>query len=226
MASESLAIVEDDPAIRAVLKLALRSAGYELICEADRGDTGLELIRERRPSLVLLDIMLPGLDGLEVLRRLRQGGETAAIPVILLTAKSEEADVVRGLELGADDYITKPFSRQILLARIRAVLRRPEEVRPAERVFDGLSFNDEAHVVKLNGETLDLTVSEYRLLYLLVSRPGRVYSRAQIIAWAADEARNVTDRAIDVQMVGLRRKLGAWAHHIETIRGVGYRFEA
>lgn len=225
MASEPLAIIEDDPAIRAVLKMTLRNAGYALISEADRGDTGLALIRERRPALALLDIMLPGLDGLEILRRLRQNPDTAAIPVILLTAKSEEADVVRGLELGADDYITKPFSRQILLARIRAVLRRPEEIRPAERIIDGLSVDDEAHAVKLEGKTLELTTSEYRLLQLLMSRPGRVYSRSQILAWATDETRDVTDRAIDVQMVGLRRKLGAWARHIETIRGVGYRLE-
>ncbi|MGN0853391.1 MAG: response regulator [Kiritimatiellia bacterium] len=225
MLAETLAIVEDDAAIRAVLKVMFRNAGFSLVCEAERGDEGLLLVRECKPSLVLLDAMLPGLDGFEVLRQIRAGHDTAAIPVILLTARSAEADIVRGLELGADDYVTKPFSRQILLARVRAVLRRPEALQSADLSIDGLTFNDAAHSVRLAGRELDLTGREYRLLQLLLSRPGRVYSRSQIIAWAADDERDVTERAIDVQMVGLRRKLGTWAHHIETIRGVGYRLE-
>jgi len=225
MTTETIAIVEDDAAIRAVLKVALKSAGYSLVREAERGDEGLRLVRERQPSLVLLDVMMPGLDGFEVLKRLRDGKDTASVPVILLTAKGEEADVVRGLELGADDYVTKPFSRPVLLARIRAVLRRPEEIQAKARPIDGLVFDAASHAVTLNGTALDLTGSEYRLLQLLLSRPGRVYSRSQILAWASEEERDVTERAIDVQMVGLRRKLGEWAKHVETIRGVGYRVE-
>jgi two-component system phosphate regulon response regulator PhoB len=143
----------------------------------------------------------------------------------MLTARSEEVDIVRGLECGADDYVTKPFSRQVLLARVRAVLRRPETVKGEQRVFDGLALDSEAHAAVLNGTSISLTGCEYKVLSLLTSRPERVYTRAQIIDLTQNADKMVTDRAVDVQIVGLRRKLGEWAEHIETIRGVGYRFK-
>ena len=224
MSADTIVIIEDDAAIRSVLRVLLRGAGYTLIKEAERGDDGLKLVRELRPSLVLLDLMLPGLDGFTVCRRIRETKEIASTPVIMLTARSEEGDVVRGLECGADDYVTKPFSRQVLLARIRAVLRRPESVKESDPDFDGLVLNSDSRSVTLNGKTLSLTGSEYRVFSLLLSRPERVYTRAQIIDLTQNAGKDVTDRAVDVQVVGLRRKLGAWADHIETIRGAGYRF--
>ena len=224
MSAETIVIIEDDAAIRSVLRVLLRGAGYTLIKEAERGDDGLKLVRELRPSLVLLDLMLPGLDGFTVCRRIRETKEIASTPVIMLTARSEEGDVVRGLECGGDDYVTKPFSRQVLLARIRAVLRRPESVKESNTDFDGLVLNSDSRSVTLNGKSLSLTGSEYRVLSLLLSRPERVYTRAQIIDLTQNAGKDVTDRAVDVQVVGLRRKLGAWADHIETVRGAGYRF--
>ena len=224
MSADTIVIIEDDAAIRSVLRVLLRGAGYTLIKEAERGDDGLKLVRELRPSLVLLDLMLPGLDGFTVCRRIRETKEIASTPVIMLTARSEEVDVVRGLECGADDYVTKPFSRQVLLARIRAVLRRPESVKDSNPDFDGLVLNSDSRSVTLNGKSLSLTGSEYRVLSLLLSRPERVYTRAQIIDLTQNADKDVTDRAVDVQVVGLRRKLGAWAEHIETVRGAGYRF--
>ena len=225
MSSETIVIIEDDAAIRSVLRVLLRGAGFTLIKEAERGDDGLKLVREIRPSLVLLDLMLPGLDGFSVCRRIRETREIASTPVIMLTARSEEVDIVRGLECGADDYVTKPFSRQVLLARVRAVLRRPETVKGGQRVFDGLALDPEAHAAVLNGTSISLTGCEYKVLSLLTSRPERVYTRAQMIDLTQNADKMVTDRAVDVQIVGLRRKLGEWAEHIETIRGVGYRFK-
>ena len=217
MSAETIVIVEDDAAIRSVLRVLLRGAGFTHIKEAERGDDGLKLIREVRPSLVLLDLMLPGLDGFSVCRRIREIKEIASTPVIMLTARSDETDVVRGLECGADDYVTKPFSRQVLLARIRAVLRRPEAVKGGLTEFSGLVLDPDSHTVVLTG-------SEYNVLSLLLLRPERVYTREQIIDHTQNADKTVTERAVDVQIVGLRRKLGTWARHIETIRGVGYRF--
>ena len=226
MSTETIVIIEDDSAIRSVLSIALKGAGYTIVKEAESGDEGLKLVNELKPSLVLLDLMLPGIDGFSVCSKIRQNPDTASTPIIMLTARSDENDIIRGLECGADDYITKPFSRQVLLARIRAVLRRPQARKSeASTEFDGLAINDESHKVTLQGKVLDLTGSEYRVLSLLLSRPERVYTRSQIIDLTQDPDKAVTDRAVDVQIVGLRRKLGSWANHIETIRGVGYRFQ-
>jgi two-component system phosphate regulon response regulator PhoB len=225
VSSETIVVIEDDAAIRSVLRVLLRGAGYTLIKEAERGDDGLKLVRDVRPSLVLLDLMLPGLDGFSVCRRIRETKEIASTPVIMLTARSDESDIVRGLECGADDYVTKPFSRQVLLARVRAVLRRPEAVKDnVQTVFDGLALDSETHTAVLDGSSIGLTGSEYRILSLFLSRPERVYTRTQIIDLTQNADKMVTDRAVDVQIVGLRRKLGGWAEHIETVRGVGYRF--
>lgn len=218
----NILIVEDDSTIRTILQMLLRSVGFTHVRSAARGDEGLDAIRREPPQLVLLDLMLPGLDGLTVCRRVREDPTLADVRIIMLTAKSEDEDVVRGLELGADDYVTKPFSREVLLARINAVLRRNDPLA-AGRDLDGLRIDSRAGSATLNGELLTLTRGEFRLIALLASRPGRVYTRSQIIDAVQDEEKSVTERTVDVQLVGLRKKLGDWASHIETIRGVGYR---
>lgn len=218
----NILIVEDDSTIRTILQMLLRSEGFTHVRSAARGDDGLEAIRREPPQLVLLDLMLPGIDGLTLCRRVREDPTLADVRIIMLTAKSEDEDVVRGLELGADDYVTKPFSREVLLARIHAVLRRNDPLA-AGRDLDGLRIDTRAGSASLNGELLTLTRGEFRLIALLASRPGRVYTRSQIIDAMQDEEKSVTERTVDVQLVGLRKKLGDWASHIETIRGVGYR---
>ena len=218
----NILIVEDDPTIRTLLQMMLKAAGFTHIKTATRGDDGLEAIRRDRPSLVLLDLMLPGVDGLTVCSRVRSDPELADVRILMLTAKSEDEDIVRGLELGADDYVTKPFSREVLLARINAVLRRNDPMA-AGKTLDGLLIDERGGAAILDGTVLTLTRGEFRLLALLSSRPGRVYTRAQIIDMVQDEEKSVTERTVDVQLVGLRKKLGDWAAHIETIRGVGYR---
>jgi len=221
---DSIVIVEDDPTIRCILEMALKGAGYVHVQSAARGDDGLELVRRVRPSLIMLDLMLPGLDGLDVCRSVRASPELADTRILMLTARSENADIVRGLELGADDYVTKPFDRQVLLARVRAVLRRGDAVAQG-RSFDGLLLDEQAFIATLDGHEISLTPAEFRMLALLASRPGRVYTRARILdAMQTDAAKDaVTERTVDVLMVGLRKKLGDWAQHIETVRGVGYR---
>ncbi len=218
----SILIVEDDSTIRTILQMLLKGAGFAHVRSAARGDEGLDDIRRTPPQLVLLDIMLPGIDGLTLCRRVREDPTLADVRIIMLTARGEDGDVVRGLELGADDYVVKPFSREVLLARINAVLRRHDPLA-AGRDMDGLRVDSRGGVATLNGEMLSLTRGEFRLLSLLASRPGRVYTRGQIIDAVQDEEKSVTERTVDVQLVGLRKKLGDWASHIETIRGVGYR---
>lgn len=203
-------IVEDDATIRTILEMALMGAGFRHVSSCARGDEGLQEILRTKPDLVLLDVMLPGLDGFTLARRVRGTPALAATRILMLTARSENEDIVRGLEAGADDYVTKPFDRLVLLARVRAVLRRglPE----TEGVdFDGLLLDEPNRLAKLNGEALKLSAGEFDLLVRLVAHRGRILTRA------ADE------RTIDVQVANLRKKLGPWAEHIETIRGVGYR---
>ncbi len=220
---EKIIVIEDETAIRRVVVLALKTAGYLNILEASTGDEGLALTLRERPNLVLLDLMLPGMDGLEVCRQIRANEATRETPVIMLTAKSEEHDVVRGLDVGANDYVTKPFSKEILLARIRAVLRRPDAERRKPIELEGLLIDGETHSASLKGAPLELTLSEYRILELLVRNKNRVFARSHIIDRISDGQKIVTDRTVDVQMVNLRRKLGSWASHIKTVRGVGYR---
>ena len=215
-------IVEDDATIRTILQMLLKGAGFTHVRVTTRGDEGLDAIRREQPQLVLLDLMLPGIDGLTVCRRVREDPTLADVRILMLTAKSEDEDVVRGLELGADDYVTKPFSREVLLARINVLLRRNDPLA-AGRALDGLRIDTRAGSATLNDTILSLTRGEFRLLALLAAHPGRVYTRAQIIDAIQDEEKSVTERTVDVQLVGIRKKLGAWATHIETIRGVGYR---
>ena len=220
-------IVEDDEAIRDVVRYALESNGFKNVLTAADGEEGLRLALRERPALILLDLMLPKTDGLEVCRRLKRDESVRDVPVIMLTAKSEESDIVLGLELGAVDYITKPFSTKVLVARVRAHLRQAADQENSTEIRrDGLTLNTAEHTVRLNGALLELTFTEYGILQLLASRPGRVYTRDQIVSRVKGDDYPVTDRAIDVQMVNLRRKLGAWAVNIETVRGVGYRMKA
>ena len=203
-------IVEDDATIRALLEMALLGAGYRDVSSSSRGDEGLLAIGRDKPDLVLLDVMLPGLDGFSIARRIRADPALAATRIVMLTARTASEDIVRGLDSGADDYVTKPFDRKVLLARVNAVLRRGLPVTDGVD-FDGLKIDEQARVATLRGKPLDLTPGEFELLVRLVAHRGRVFARR------ADE------RTIDVQVAKLRQKLGAWASHIETVRGVGYR---
>ena len=220
--SASVLIIEDDETIRTLLKMLLAKAGFTSVREAARGDVGLSAVRSQKPDLVLLDLMLPGLDGLSICRQIRETPELAATRVIMLTAKSEDADIVRGLELGADDYVAKPFSRSVLMARIQAVLRRPAPLTGSEP-YDGLVLNEESRTALLDGVAIPLTHAETRTLALLLSSPGRVHTRQRILDAVKGVEQAVTERTVDVQMVGLRRKLSPWSAHIETVRGIGYR---
>ena len=220
----TIAVIEDDETIRTLLQMLLRNAGFTSVRTAERGDTGLELVRRHKPDLVLLDLMLPGLDGLSVCRRIRETPALAQTRILMLTAKSEDADIVRGLELGADDYVTKPFSRSVLLARIQAVLRRPAPAGGGE-AFDGLVLDEEARTARLGKTEIPLTHAETRTLALLLSSPGRVHTRQRILDAVKGVEQAVTERTVDVQMVGLRRKLSPWSAHIETVRGIGYRLK-
>jgi len=220
-------IIDDEPDIVEFVDYNLRREQFETRSAAD-GMAALRCAREMQPDLILLDLMLPGIDGLEVCRQLKTAPETGHIPIIMLTAKGEEADIVTGLEIGADDYIPKPFSMRLLLARVRAVLRRSTPTREAEprvvRAGD-LVIDDDRHEVNLGGLPLTLTLTEYKLLRFLARHPGRVFTRTQILNNIQDEHVLVIDRAIDVHVAALRRKLGDAAHLIQTVRGVGYRFK-
>lgn len=220
----TIVAIEDDETIRTLLQMLLRNAGFTSVRLAERGDTGLELVRRHKPDLVLLDLMLPGLDGVTVCRRIRETPALAQTRILMLTAKSEDADIVKGLESGADDYVTKPFSRSVLLARIQAVLRRPAPVAGGEPV-DGLTLDEETRTVRLDGAEIPLTHAETRTLALLLSSPGRVHTRQRILDAVKGLDQAVTERTVDVQMVGLRRKLSPWSAHIETVRGIGYRLK-
>lgn len=220
---DKIVIIEDDPGIRTVLRLALKGAGFTDVIAEERGDKGLEIVLREHPALIILDLMLPGMDGLAVCREIRRTPAVAATPIVMLSAKSTEEDIVRGLELGADDYVTKPFSKAVLIARVRAALRRPASTRGSAIAVSGLVLDEATRSATIGAAPLVLTRSEFDLLKTLVSHPGRVYSRSMILDAIQNEDKNVTDRTVDTLMVGLRRKLGAWAAHVETIRGVGYR---
>ena len=223
-AQSEILVVEDDATIRTILEMVLRGAGYAHVRSAGRGDEGWEAIRRHRPDLVLLDIMLPGMDGLEVCRRVRGTPALAGVRIVMLTARTQNEDIVRGLDCGADDYVTKPFDRRVLLARIQAVLRRGVAPQAGEEeAFDGLVLDREGHVATLSGAELKLAPGEFRILALLVANRGRVLTRGSILDAVLEDDRAVTERTVDVQIAGLRKKLGDWAEHIETIRGVGYR---
>ena len=228
MARESILLVEDEHDIRELLKFHLERENLAVeACE--KGEDALAALKTHGVSLVLLDLMLPGIDGLEVCRRLKAQPETREIPIIMLTAKDSEADIVAGLEMGAADYVCKPFSPRVLMARIRAVLRRPatdvltDTAGPAITI-GALTIDPGRHKVEIKGKEVPLTFTEFRILRLLAESPGRAFSRAQIVDHVRGESYSVTERIVDVQMVSLRKKLGSLGDWIETVRGVGYRF--
>ena len=220
---DKIVLIEDDPGIRTVIRLALKGAGFTSICETGNGTDGLALVQREKPALVILDLMLPGMDGLAVCSAIRRNPSVSGTPIIMLTARTAEEDVVRGLELGADDYITKPFSNAILVARVKAALRRTAPPTGPVRTLGLLVLDETTRTASVDSVMLSLTRSEFDLLDILSAHPGRVYTRQQIIARIQREEKDVTDRTVDTLMVGLRRKLGEWAGHVETIRGIGYR---
>lgn len=227
MARVRILVVDDEPDILELIRYNLTRNNYDLIGVAS-GEEAFALVRTSPPDLVVLDLMLPGVDGLEVCRRLKNGAGTAAIPIIILSAKGEEADVVTGLELGADDYLTKPFSPRVLLARIKAVLRRQQSEPDAAGTVithHDLQIHPGRHEVLVAGALVQLTRTEFRILHLLARRPGWVFTRNQILEAAQGDDSSVTTRAVDVHIVALRRKLGPSGDLIETIRGVGYRLQ-
>ena len=220
-------VADDEHNIRNILDFSLHAEGF-LVISALNGEDAFKLAVESDPDLILLDLMLPGIDGLEVCRRLKADPDTAHIPVVMVTAKGEETDIVTGLELGADDYVTKPFSPKVLIARMRAVQRRRGRTLVAEDdiiKIDDIVIHPGRHEVTAGSERVDLTFTEFRILHILARRPGWVFTRNQIVDSIHGEHYPVTDRAVDVHIVGLRKKLGSAGERIETVRGVGYRFK-
>ena len=226
MANEHILVVEDEEDIQELLKFNLEKEGY-VVSGVMTGEEGIDKARAVGPDLVLLDLMLPGLNGLDVCRVLKSSPETRNVPVVMVTAKGEESDVVTGLELGADDYMVKPFSPKVLLARIRAVLRRGnvDEDEEGPVIRGDLRIDPVRFHASWKGEALDLTATEFNVLLFLARKPGWVFTRKQIVDSVKGEDYAVTERAVDVQMVGLRKKLGEASEYIETVRGIGYKFK-
>jgi two-component system phosphate regulon response regulator PhoB len=225
MAKSTILVVDDEEDIRELVELNLRREGYQvLMCET--GEQALERVSSNAPDAIILDLMLPGIDGLEVCRRLKADAKTKSIAVVMLTAKGEEADIVAGLELGADDYVTKPFSGKVLVARVRRLLRkhRDEDDEKAVVKVHELTIDPARHEVLVGDKVVALTLTEFNILRTLARRPGRVFTRYQIVDSIHGSDYLVTDRAVDVQIVSLRKKLGPCAKYVDTVRGVGYRF--
>ena len=225
MGQSHILVVDDEPDLLELVHYTLTRAGYQVCC-VKSGEEALTQVETRPPDLIVLDLMLPGMDGLEICQRLKRTSQTAAIPIVMLTARSAEADVVTGLELGADDYLTKPFSPRVLSARVKAVLRRQQmaDEREAEIVMRGdLVIHPGHHEVRVQNQPIPLTPTEFRILQLIAQRPGWVFSRYQIVDGARGDDAGVTERSVDVHIAALRRKLGVHADIIETVRGVGYR---
>ncbi|MEI8093964.1 MAG: response regulator [Spirochaetales bacterium] len=228
MAYGKILVVEDNPDILELVAYNLEAQGYEVL-RAGTGENGLARARKEAPDLVVLDVMLPGINGLDVCRKLKQDEATRKIPVILLTAKSEDSDIISGLELGADDYITKPFSPKVLIARARALLRRLSEdtgeVAGSLQVH-GIFLDVDRHEVLVDGVDAQLSATEFAILRHFMEHPGRVFSRGQIIDAVRGGNYPVTERSVDVQILGLRKHLGSQGQHVETVRGVGYRLRS
>ena len=227
MADNKILVVDDEEDILELVRYNLAREGYRVVCAAT-GEQALNKAGSEPFDLIVLDLMLPGIDGLEVAKRLKSEPKTRHIPIVMLTAKGEEADIVTGLELGADDYVTKPFSPRILIARVKAVLRRKvqEEVDDSSiiQIYE-LEIDPGKRKVLAKGLHIELTFTEFQILYLLARRPGWVFTRFKIVDLIRGDDYSVTDRSVDVQIVGLRKKLGSCGKYIETVRGVGYRFK-
>jgi two-component system phosphate regulon response regulator PhoB len=227
MAKERILVVDDEEDLLELVRYNLSKEGYRVGC-ASSGEQAVREARANPPDLILLDLLLPSVDGLEVCKLLKNDARTKQVPIIMLTAKSEEADVVTGLELGADDYITKPFSPRVLAARVKAVLRRRTETPAGKDMtvkIHELVIHPGRHEVLAAGSPLSLTLTEFRLLHFLAQRPGWAFSRNQIVDAVKGDDYPVTERSVDVQVAGLRKKLGTYGEYIETVRGVGYRFK-
>jgi len=227
MSAKQILLVEDEADILEMVRYNIAREGYNVLC-AQNGIDGLRIARSELPDLIVLDLMLPDMDGLDMCKSLKSDRKTEDIPIIMLTAKAEETDIVLGLELGADDYITKPFSPRVLIARIKAVFRRKQKTEvPKDKVLNihGLTIDPTRYEVLIEGKPVKLTLSEFRILHLLVSQPGRVFTRYQIVDAVHGEEYAVTERSVDVQIVGLRKKLGKMGKYVETVRGIGYRFK-
>jgi len=224
---EKIVVIEDEPDILEVIAYNLKREGYEVL-ESRDGEAALRQIGRHAPDLIILDLMLPSIDGIEICRRLRSDAVTRSIPVIMVTAKGEESDIVLGLGVGADDYVTKPFSPKELIARVRAVLRRgqpKEEAGKQDRIEKGwLTIDLKRYEVKVDGKPVLFTATELRLLHFLASHPGRVFTRDQLLGRVIGEDAIVIDRNIDVHIRAIRKKIGPYRDYIETIRSVGYRF--
>ncbi len=229
MSKEIIVVVEDEVDIREVLIYNLEREGYQVFGEPD-GSRGLQLIQGKKPDLVLLDLMLPGLDGLQVCKQLKSDSETRSIPIVMVSARSEECDIVLGLELGADDYITKPFSPRELLARVRAVLRRrssSSDESAGQRInCEGVTIDTRRHEVIVDGAAVSFTATEFKLLNFLARHPGWVFTRDQLMSNVMGQDNFIVDRNIDVHIQAVRKKLRSHRDLIETIRGIGYRFKS
>jgi two-component system phosphate regulon response regulator PhoB len=224
-----IVIIEDDPEIQEMLALAFAGEGWRLAA-AKTGEEGFGLLEKEGADCIILDIMLPGMDGLKTLKKIKRDGRFKNVPVIMATARGEEADIITGLELGADDYVVKPYSPRVLKARVRAALRRREEAgegfsEHAPRQAGNLKIDPLRHMLTLNGKPLDLSATEFAILLHFMSHPDMVFSRNQIIAAVHGADYPVTDRSVDVQVLALRKKLGTAGDMLETVRGVGYRFK-
>jgi two-component system phosphate regulon response regulator PhoB len=227
MPKETILAVDDEREILELLAYNLTKSGYRVLT-VTTGEDALTTARTQTPDLVILDLMLPGIDGLDVCKILKNDPRTTAIPILILSAKGEESDIVTGLELGASDYMTKPFSPRVLLARIRAVLRQRNQEPPEEGVVlrrGSIVIDPQRHEVTADEQAVELTFTEFAILHFLMRRPGWVFTRNQIIDGVRGGDYPVTERSVDVQIVSLRRKLGACGQSIDTVRGVGYRFK-
>jgi two-component system, OmpR family, alkaline phosphatase synthesis response regulator PhoP len=227
MAKERILVVDDEEDILELVRFHLAREGYQLTLAAT-GEEALKKAKHETFDLIVLDLMLPGLDGLEVAKALKADARSKGVPIVMLTAKGEDADVVSGLEIGADDYITKPFSPRVLTARVKAVLRRRSKAALDDTrviTIHELEIHPGRRTVLAGGKPLGLTYTEFQLLCVLARRPGWVFTRSQIVDAVRGSDYPVTDRSVDVQVVGLRKKLGAYGDYIETVRGVGYRFK-
>lgn len=227
MVKQIIVVIEDEEDILELVAYNLTREGYQ-VQGFMSGEEALPSLRSRNPDCIVLDLMLPGMDGLELCKTIRNTPETRHVPIVMLTAKGEEADIVTGLELGADDYIVKPFSPRILLARVRAVLRRGQRGGLDERhplKINSIEIHPGRHEVIVDGVAVELTSSEFRALHFLAGKPGWVFTRYQIVEAVHGSNYPVTDRSVDVLIVGLRKKLGDSGRCIETVRGIGYRFK-
>lgn len=223
-------IIEDDDDIRELIAFNLEISGYEII-KCDNGEDALPIAIENEPDLILLDIMLPGIDGFEVCRRIKKNKSLQDKPVIMLTARTDDEDIINGLETGADDYITKPFRPKILLARVKTALRRTSvsdmETKDSTIIkINGISIDRDRYEVRIEGNEIHFSVTEFSILEYLSRNPGFVFSRNQIIDTVKGDGYAVTERSVDVQILGIRKKLGDYGRYIETVRGIGYRMVA